>query len=178
MFSDIEDSTVMTERLGDRQWMDVLRAHNALVRRQLKAHGGFEVRSLGDGFMMAFPSARRALHCAAAIQRALTAPLDDGSGARLKVRMGLHTGETIRDEDDFFGRAVVLAARIAAAARGGEVFVSSLLRELTASSGEFTFDEGRELELKGLSGTHRVYALNWEAPDATSVEAPAAYSRG
>jgi class 3 adenylate cyclase len=176
MFSDIQDSTVMTEQLGDKQWMEVLRAHNTLVRRHLKHHGGFEVRSLGDGFMMAFPSARRALRCAAAIQRALAAQGDHGAGVELKVRMGLHTGETIRDEDDFFGRAVVLAARIAAAARGGEVLVSSLLHELIASTGEFAFDDGRELELKGLSGTHRVYALEWAeagegAPAATALPA-------
>jgi class 3 adenylate cyclase len=67
MFTDIEDSTSLTERLGDVRWQTLLREHNDLVRRQIRAHGGYEVKTLGDGFMVAFASARRALHCAIAI---------------------------------------------------------------------------------------------------------------
>src|SRR5439155_13281005 len=73
MFSDIEGSTEKTARLGDKRWMEVLREHNAIVREQMKAHSGFEVKSEGDGFMLAFQSARKALHCAVAIQGALAA---------------------------------------------------------------------------------------------------------
>ena len=75
--------------------------------------------------------------------------------------MGLHTGEAIRDADDFLGSTVNLASRIATAARGGEILVSALLRELCASSGEFAFDDGQELELKGLSQPHRVFSVGW-----------------
>ena len=71
MFSDIEGSTAMADRLGDTRFMDVLREHNAIIREQVKAHGGFEVKSEGDGFMVAFQSAGKALACAAAIQKAL-----------------------------------------------------------------------------------------------------------
>ncbi len=77
------------------------------------------------------------------------------------MRIGLHTGEALRDAGDFFGRHVILAARIAGQARGGEILVSALLKELTESAGEFSFDAGRELALKGLSGTHRLYGVAW-----------------
>jgi class 3 adenylate cyclase len=76
--------------------------------------------------------------------------------------MGLHTGESIKDADDFFGRNVILAARIADQAQGGEILVSSLVKELVESGGDFAFQNGRELALKGLSGTGRVYSVAWE----------------
>ena len=162
LFTDIEGSTAMTERLGDHRAQEILHAHNRIVREQVAAHGGFEVKSQGDGFMVAFSSARRALACAIAIQRALdarAAPPDE----RLRVRAGLHTGEAIKEADDFFGKNVILAARIAAQAIGGEILVSSLLKELVESAGDVRFDGGRELVLKGLSGTHQVFAVAWAA---------------
>ena len=161
LFSDIEGSTAMTERLGDRRWIEVLRTHNAIVREQVKAQGGYEVKSQGDGFMLAFSSARRALTCAIEIQRALAAHAEKNPDDAVRVRIGLHTGEAIADAGDFYGRHVNLAARVGAAAAGGEILVSSLLRELTESSGDFTFDEGRDVQLKGIGGTHRVYAVMW-----------------
>ena len=86
----------------------------------------------------------------------------EGPGVRaLLVRIGLHTGDAIREADDFFGRNVIVASRIAARARGGEIMVSALLKELTESAGEFLFDAGEDVELKGLTGTQRVYAVNW-----------------
>ena len=94
MFSDIEGSTEITERLGDKRWMELLREHNAVVREKLNAHGGFEVKSEGDGFMLAFQSARRALECAIAIQTAVADRHDSEESVR--VRIGLHTGEPIK----------------------------------------------------------------------------------
>ncbi len=161
LFSDIEGSTQMTERLGDQRWLQVLREHNRIVREQLAAHGGFEVKSQGDGFMLAFQSARRAVHCAVAIQRAIATHNQRQGEESLQVRIGLHAGEVIREADDFFGKNVILAARIAAAARGGEVLVSALVKELTHSSGDIAFDAEREVDLKGLSGTHRLILVAW-----------------
>ena len=89
------------------------------------------MKSQGDGFMIAFSSARRGLDCAMAIQRALQAHARSHPDEAIAVRMGLHTGEALKEGDDFFGTHVALAARIAAAARGGEILVSSLLKELT-----------------------------------------------
>ncbi len=170
LFSDIEGSTAMTERLGDLRWVDVLRAHNAIVREQVAAHGGFEVKSEGDGFMLAFQSARRALQCAIAVQGAF-AQRNESAEEPIRVRMGLHAGETIKEADDFYGRHVILAARIANQAQGCQILVSSLLKELTASAGDIRFDEGRDVELKGLAGTHRVFSVAWEA--ASALRAPA-----
>ncbi|MGH2987733.1 MAG: protein kinase domain-containing protein [Solirubrobacterales bacterium] len=165
LFSDIEDSTLMTERLGDERWLAVLRAHNSLFRRIVPAHGGFEVKNQGDGFMLVFPDSRRAVECAVAIQRGL-ADGEPVEGERLRVRMGMHAGEAIREEGDFFGRSVIVAARIAAQARGGEILVSEALKERAETADgdhpELGFDDGRELELKGLAGTHRVYRADWE----------------
>jgi class 3 adenylate cyclase len=162
LFSDIEGSTMMTERLGDLRWVDVLRAHNAIVREKVAEHGGFEVKSEGDGFMLAFQSARRALQCAIAMQGAF-AQRNESAKEPVRVRMGLHAGEAIKEANDFYGRHVILASRIANEALGCQILVSSLLKELTESAGDIRFDEGRELELKGLAGLHRVFAVAWEA---------------
>ena len=105
----------------------------------------------------AFASARDAIRCAMEIQR----ELDGRDGDELRVRNGLHTGEPVRDADDFYGKAVILAARIAGEARGSEILVSSLVRELTESTGEFTFETSTDAELKGLAGMYRLSAVRW-----------------
>ena len=126
--------------------------------------------------MLAFPDPCDALHCAAGVQRAFSARDrgGDGDGERLRVRMGLHTGEVIAEEGDFFGKNVILAARIAAQAVGGEILVSESLREAVqepgGNHGDVSFDDGRELELKGLAGTHRVYRADWSgSPEAATA---------
>lgn len=161
LFSDIEGFTSLNERLGDVRAQEILREHYALVRQELLTHRGFEVKVSGDGFMVAFDSAARALRCAQAIQRVQRAWSDEHPETPIRVRMGLHTGEAIRDADDFLGSTVNLASRIAGAARGGEILVSALLKELCASSGEFEFDHGQEIDLKGLSQPHRVFTVTW-----------------
>jgi class 3 adenylate cyclase/tetratricopeptide (TPR) repeat protein len=173
LFSDIENSTLMTERLGDERWLEVLRRHNTVFRRQVSAHGGAEVKNQGDGFMLVFPSARAGLEAAIAVQREFAAHNADlADDEQMRVRMGLHTGQAIAEEGDFFGRSVILAARIAAQARGGEILVSSSLREQADGDGDgavdLAFDGGRELELKGLAGTHQVFRAEWE-PQATAA---------
>jgi eukaryotic-like serine/threonine-protein kinase len=159
LFTDIEASTQLNERLGDVQWLELLRAHHALVREQVHEHGGFEVKSQGDGFMIAFPSARRAVQCARAIQDAIDAQLGDHADTPIRLRIGLHTGEAIKEEADFYGKNIVLAARIADRARGGEILASSVVKQLTESAGDLHFDNERELELDGLAGTHTVYRV-------------------
>jgi class 3 adenylate cyclase len=170
LFSDIEDSTVLTEGLGDERWLEVLREHNAIFRERLARHDGYEVKSQGDGFMLAFPDPCEALECAIDVQRAFAERARDGSGEVLRVRMGLHTGEVISEEGDYFGKNVIMAARIAAEARGGEILVSEELREAAAAGNRngLRFDEGREVELKGLAGSHRVFRAEW-APEAAAA---------
>ena len=161
LFSDIEDSTGMTERLGDRRMQEVLRLHNDIVREHLAASGGFEVKSMGDGFMLAFSSACRALQCAVAIQTALAAYNEEQDNEQLRVRMGIHTGEALRESDDFYGKHVILAARVAGQAQGGQILVSSLFKALTDSAGDIVFGEEQEVELKGLTGLNSVYPVEW-----------------
>jgi class 3 adenylate cyclase len=166
LFSDIERSTEINERLGDRRWLEVLREHNAIVRDRVRLHRGFEVKAAGDGFMIVFADPRAAVECAVAIQRSLAQRVEEG-GETIRVRMGLHTGEAIRERDDFFGRNVVVAARIAAEATGGEVLVSAPLREQVPDVGDIEFGKARELTLKGLQGTYPVHAVEWDLARAS-----------
>ena len=159
LFSDIEGFTQVTERLGDQRAQQVLRGHNDIVRHQVSAYGGFEVKSLGDGFMLAFSSARRALQCAISIQRAFSSHNRQQPEEPVRVRIGLHTGEFVQEMEDFFGRNVILASRIADQAQGGEILVSSLLKELTASAviilSPETGERSRTKIIEGLSETSR-----------------------
>ena len=163
MFTDIEGSTELFERIGDGAARRVLAEHNRLVRNQVEQCGGHEVKNSGDGFMVVFPSAAKALRCAAALQREFAGFHADEGRVQVRVRIGLHTGDVEAQDGDFVGRAVTMAARIADAADGTEVLVSSLVRELAGSSGEFAFGDGRAVDLKGLTGQHVVHPLDWKA---------------
>lgn len=161
-FTDIESSTELSTRMGDEQWFDVLSAHNAILRRHVMEHGGVEVKAQGDGFMLVFSSARRALMSMIAAQREISHGIGDGN-VELRIRVGAHTGEAISDDSgDLFGYHVNLAARIANQAAGGEILVSSLLREIVEARGEFVFGEPREVELKGLTRTYLLHPVQWE----------------
>lgn len=165
LFTDIENSTALNERLGDRRWLEVLRAHNSMVRHCIGEHGGYEVKSQGDGFMIAYPSARRGLECAVDMQRNLTQADHAGLDEPLRVRIGLHTGEAIREGDDFYGRSVTFAARLGDQAQGGEILTSSLVRDVVGSAADVTFEDAGELQLKGLRGRQRAYRVLWEQPE-------------
>ncbi len=110
--------------------------------------------------MIASQSARRGIQCAIGIQGAF-ARFNQTAQEPVNVRIGLHTGEVLKDADDFFGKHVILASRIANQAQGGEILVSSLLKELTESVGDIDFGEGRDVELKGLVGSYRVHEVRW-----------------
>ena len=161
MFSDMEDYTGMLERLGDIAAHEVVQAHNAIVRERTAAHRGHEVELRGDGFLLAFASARQAVLCAIDLQRAFATRNAEQAEHPIQIRIGLHTGETIKDADKFFGKSVVQAFRVADLARGDEILISSLTRELVQTAGDLSFDDGREVKLKGLAGTHRVHAVRW-----------------
>ena len=158
VFTDIVDSTVLTSRLGDYAWLDLLRRHNAVIEDVTAAHGGTVVETQGDGAMLAFSSARRAVACARMIQREIADAFADTSPP-IRVRIGVHTGEALHEADQFFGTAVHYAARVASHALGGEVLVSNLVRELVAGPG-IEFVESRDVELKGLEGSHRLFAVD------------------
>jgi class 3 adenylate cyclase len=166
LFSDMEGYTEKTERLGDLRAREILYAHNQIIREHVVSCGGFEVKSQGDGFMIAFAGASKALRCAVATQRAFRDYAEKHPEEPIRVRMGLHTGEALKEADDFLGRTVIVASRIADDAKGGQVLVSALLKELTDGTGEFRFGELREARLKGLTQTYRLYPVEWEQDPA------------
>jgi adenylate cyclase len=154
LFSDIEESTALNERIGDRAWVRLIERHDKMVSRHVKRHAGHVVKSQGDGFMIAFAQPEEAARCGIDVQREL--------GKRpggIRVRIGIHVGKSVRRGDDLFGRNVAMAARVAAAADGGEVLVSEAVRDAIGDENGIAFDDGRDVELKGFSGTQRVYAV-------------------
>ena len=159
-FSDIESSTALNVQLRDRKWMILLREHNEIVRRQLRMYRGYEVKTVGDAFMLAFRSAADALRCAIAVQREFAAR-NEAAEIPIRVRIGLHTGEPVRDADDFFGYHVNYASRIESQAAPGEIVVSKLLRDVVAPSGDFELEERQLVTLKGFEGSHITYTVVW-----------------
>ena len=130
-------------------------------------HGGTVVETQGDGSMLAFPSARRAVACAQAIQRDIASTFAD-EPPPIRVRIGVHTGDALHEGDGFFGTTVHYSARVAGHALGGEVLVSSIVHDLCAGHG-IEFHESREVELKGLDGPHRLFAVDLtQVPGAAS----------
>ena len=164
LFTDVEGSTALTERLGDAKARELLREHERMVREALKAHGGAEVKTLGDGFMTSFGSATRALECAIAMQRAF-AERNDSAAEPILVRIGLNAGEPIAEDDDLFGTAVNEAARITATAKGGEILVSDVVRQLVKGK-DFLFSDVGERQLKGLDEPVRLYEVRWREESA------------
>ncbi len=124
-----------------------------------KAHGGSEVKTMGDGFMASFSSATKALECAIAMQRAF-AEHNESAEEPIMVRVGLNAGEPIAEDEDLFGTAVNEAARITAAAKGGEILVSDVVRQL-AKGKDFLFADLGEAELKGFDEPVRLYEVRW-----------------
>ena len=157
LFSDIEESTALNERIGDRAWVRLIGRHDKMVSRHVKRHNGHVVKSQGDGFMVAFAQPNQAVLCAVELQRAL-AKRPNG----IRVRIGIHSGKSVRRGEDLFGRNVALAARVAAQAEGGEILVSDSVRD--ACEGDdcdgVSFDEGRDAELKGFKGSYRLHAVS------------------
>jgi len=168
VFSDIESSTEHATRMGDKKWIGVLNAHNKIIRENLDKWSGNEIKNQGDGFMLTFPSARRALLCMAEVQQDLAAYAEKNPDEGVRVRVGAHTGEVIVDGDDIFGKHVIIAARVANLAQGGEILVSSLVWDITSARGDLEYGEPRSVALKGIEGNWTVYPLIWENLDASA----------
>jgi class 3 adenylate cyclase len=165
-FSDIESSTELAMSLGDKRWFEVLGAHNEVVRRYVKQHKGTEVKSQGDGFMLAFPGARSAVLCMIDVQREFHRLAKEEPEAPVRIRIGVHTGEAIVDEGgDLFGKHIIVAARVANLAHGGQILASAITKEITSSRGDLEFGEPQDVVLKGIEGTYQVHEVIWTDPD-------------
>ncbi len=155
LFTDMESSTALTDRLGDAKAQELRRAHDSIVREALKAQGGSETKHTGDGIMASFPSASRAIECAVAVQRAIA----EGE-TPLRVRIGLNAGEPVAEDADLFGTAVNLAKRICDQAEPGQILVSDVVQQLAAGKG-FTFADKGEATLKGFEKPARLHEVRW-----------------
>ncbi|WP_370330105.1 adenylate/guanylate cyclase domain-containing protein [Mycolicibacterium hippocampi] len=156
MFSDIEESTALNERIGDRAWVRLIGKHDKAVRRLVDRHHGHVVKSQGDGFMIAFAQPEQAIRCGLDIQSSLRKRPNE-----IRVRIGIHVGKSMLRGDDVFGRNVAMAARVAGQAEGGEILVSEAVRDAVSGCDDIVVDNGRDAELKGFTGSHTLYAVTY-----------------
>ncbi len=151
LFTDIVGSTQRAAELGDRRWRDVLESYYGLAQRELDRFRGHEVKTTGDGFLATFDGPARGIRCARAISESV-----DQLG--IAIRAGLHTGECETMGEDIGGIAVHIGARVAAEAAGGEVLVSSTVKDLVAGSG-LEFEDRGSHRLKGVPDEWRLFAV-------------------
>lgn len=159
MFTDIANSTGIAAALGDRAWAQIISRHLEALTNVVEENGGTVVKTLGDGAMSSFGSARRAILAAISMQRAVAA---DEREPRLSVRIGLHTGDVVQAGGDFFGTVVNKAARIAAAARPGQILVSDAARAMVSGGGEFDFEPTIRMRIRGIAEESEVSPLRWQ----------------
>lgn len=154
MFSDIEGSTALNERIGDRAFVRMIGKHDKSVRRFVDKHDGYVVKSQGDGFMLAFAQPEQAVRCGVDIQQSLHKRHNG-----IRVRIGIHAGKSVLRGDDLFGRNVAMAARVAGQADGGEILISRTVYEAISECDDLCVEDERDAELKGFAGTHTLYAV-------------------
>jgi Adenylate cyclase, family 3 (some proteins contain HAMP domain) len=162
LFTDIVDSTSLTQSLGDDIGMELVNIHDKVVRDALAATHGQEVKHTGDGIMASFISAASAVRCAAQIQRELARRATDSSERQIKVRIGSAAGEPVERNNDIFGSTVQLAARLCSHAEPDQILVSNVVAELCIGKG-LLFKPLGEVTLKGFDRPMRVHAVNWPA---------------
>ncbi len=162
MFVDVENGASIIENIGNSGAQEVIGTYTKLVRAQVQRQGGFQVRSLNDSFVLGFTSARRALLCALGIKHAISQHGWGDLNQTPQVRIGL-SSQSINDTGDAFAKAVILAAKIGAAATGGAILMSAGFKEAVEGSGDFRFDKGRDLYLQGLAGAYRVHGVEWKS---------------
>ena len=176
MFTDVEASTATTTRLGDDAASALFAAHKRIVRELIREHDGRHVESTGDGFMVVFDSARRALSCALAIQRE-GAERQDG----IRVRIGLNAGELLEDDDALFGAAINLAQRVMDRADGGQILMSDAVRQLLGTVPGVQFRDRGRVALKGFPERQRLHearsADGRPAPRPRPAPGPRSYRR-
>jgi len=163
LFTDLEGSTDMTQRLGDEGAMRLLGVHDAIIREALSAHRGREVKHTGDGIMASFDSIQHALGAAIEVQRGFARHnADSEPGARLAVRIGLSAGEPVAKGSDLFGAAVQLAARLTAYAKPGRIMIAGAVADLAIGK-NFTFGPRTAIELRGFPEPIVACELEWAA---------------
>ena len=162
MFTDIEGSTALRTSLGDADADTLFHEHDELIRGQIDEHNGHDQKvALGDGFLAVFVSTRRALACAIGIQRELDSFNRGRPGSPLRIRIGLNTGEVSWQGDQLSGEAVHAAARVCAAASGGQILVSDVTRQLAGTIADVSFNDAGQHQLKGFPEPWRLWEVVW-----------------
>lgn len=160
-FVDLEGFTTFASTVDEEEVRELIRTFHRLVRDEVGRHGGFEVKQMGDGFMLAFAKPAKALECAVGIQRAVTRAGGDGLSTSIRVSIGLNSGDAIQEGDDFFGHTVNVASRIAGRADGGQIVISEATRVLVGQpEGVRIIDRGRR-RLRGIAPRHRLFEVVW-----------------
>jgi class 3 adenylate cyclase len=161
LFTDVVNSTTLTQSLGDEAALAVLGVHDTIVRDALSDLGGREIKHTGDGIMASFISTAGAVRCAIRIQRELAKHAQKNSKQALKVRVGAAVGEPVEQNNDLFGSTVQLAARLCAHAQPEQILVSSTIAELCLGKG-LSFEDLGEVTLKGFGSPVRAHAAAWK----------------
>jgi class 3 adenylate cyclase len=161
MFTDLEGSTRMISELGDEKSMELLRTHNALTRDALSTHVGREIKHTGDGFMASFISAVNAVECAIAIQEKIVKHSEENPDKGMHLRIGISAGEPVRNDNQLYGAAVNLAARLCAHAKPGSILVAQVVRDLMIGKG-IPFTGLGEFEAKGFEGPVPLIEVAWK----------------
>ncbi|MFY9613994.1 MAG: AAA family ATPase, partial [Candidatus Dormiibacterota bacterium] len=172
LITDVEGSTALHTARGDEAARAILGKREELLRSQVAEHGAHEIKSLGDGFIVAFASARRAVGCAVAIQRAFD---EDGRGSAengTRVRIGLNSGEVIEQDGDLLGAAVNAASRITAKAEGGQILVASVVKDLAGVVPDVSFANRGRFRLKGFPERWQLFEVVWKREQVPEVPAP------
>ena len=174
MFTDIANSTRLTEDLGDDEWSRILSAHRELVRNLFVAHGGEVVGTQGDGCLGRFPTPAEAVLCAVEVQKELAQTRSD-TNFPMQVRIGIHAGEAVEDDGDLVGRVVNVAARVTTETKPGEILVTEPVADYLG--GQLRFEDRGLRELRGLTQPRHLLAVRWDdEPSATPPPAPASTS--
>ncbi|OGO49514.1 MAG: hypothetical protein A2148_05465 [Chloroflexi bacterium RBG_16_68_14] len=161
LFTDMEGSTSLTQRLGDEAAMQPLRAHNAIIRDALQQHAGNEVKHTGDGVMASFAAVARAVECAIGVQRGFESHNAANPEMSMRVRIGATAGEPVAENRDLFGATVQLAARLCSHAEPGQILVSGVIRDLCIGK-RFAFQERGESLFKGFDEPVRLFEVGWQ----------------
>ena len=165
IFTDIVGSTELASRLGHDAYERLRQHHFGACRTAIAEHGGSEVKSLGDGLMLCFPSVADAVACAVAMQQA-SCLSGEGAEHLLQIRVGVSSGEATREGQDLYGPPVVEASRLCAAAASGQILVSDVVRLLARGKGQIFTPLG-ELNLKGIADPVVACEVKWEPPRDT-----------
>ncbi len=160
LFTDVVGSTALSQSMGDRAWSELISGHFSAAEAIVAQHGGTVIKTLGDGGMYVFAAGTAALRAAIAMQQSAV----DAPGPHLDLRIGIHTGDVVRTASDYLGLTVNKAARVAAAATGGQILVSASTVDMI-NDAEFEFGTPIVAELKGIAGTHELCPLHWNEAD-------------